>query len=208
MKPWLLFITTILLGSQLFAESPKVIVERLSKWQQTTANRTDLEDREKDLRLDFIYRLIFQTDRKYTGGDLKDFYVETLKDMVLTDQMKSNQSYGSMTNFLESTQQVLTEILEPRESVINLLQEFTDFSGISEPADIDDFATHRSYYDGKTALEAQPLDMDSAGELPDQDLLRIDFTLANSLNPYDPSSLPKPDSLVPPKGILGSENTP
>jgi hypothetical protein len=183
-------------------------LSELKNWREKTAERQDLEDREKDLRLQFIHRLIFQVDRKYQGEDLKSFFAFAIKDMRLTDQMKINQSLGSIEIFLESLELAIQEILEPRESVVSLIQDFTDFSGISEPANVDEFAAHRSYFDGKKSIRARDLDLEVAGEIPDQDFIKMDFTLINSSNPIEPSSLPNPESLVPPKGTLGSENTP
>jgi hypothetical protein len=207
MKQILTFVFLCLLGLQCFAESPAAVLSELKNWRDKTSERQDLEEREKDLRLQFIHRLIFQVDRKYQGQDLKIFFVSTIKEMRFTDQMKINQSLGSIETFLEFLELTIQEVLEPRESVVSLIQDFTDFSGISEPANVDAFSSHRSYFDGKKSIRAKDLDLESAGEIPDQDFAKMDFTLINSSNPIEPSSRPYPESLVPPKGILGSENT-
>lgn len=144
------------------------VIESLQKWRVETSERSDLEDRERDLRQQFISRLLFQIERKYMGENLKLFFQSSIWDMCLTDRMKMNQSLGGMEVFLENLNFSLKELLEPSENPLHFVEAFTEFSGISDPASMEEFADTRNYYDGRQVQGANPLELDQAANYAEE----------------------------------------
>jgi hypothetical protein len=157
-----------LMSARAHAENRFDVVHSLQAWQQHTSVREDLEDREKDLRLQFIQRLIFQTERKYQEDSLKEFYIQTLNEMVQTDEHLSNRSFGRTTAFLEGLSASLDELLEKNENVITFIETFTDYSGIQEPVSVSEFAETRSYFNGKSMMSATEPDLNATAASIDQ----------------------------------------
>ena len=157
-----------LAGARAHAESRFEVLAQMQDWKSKTQARPDLEDREIDLRLDFINRLIFQTESKYQEETLRDFLLKTFEEMTETDQLTNNQSFGSMNEFLISLQTSLATLIEKNENPLIFVQNFTEFSGISEPASADEFSETRSYYDGKNISAAHPLSLEEAANLADE----------------------------------------
>lgn len=157
-----------LVGARAHAATRMSVLESLKGWRQQVESRTDLPPREKDLRLDFVDRLLFQTERKYKEGNLKEFLQKTLEEMADTDEMAANQSFGSMSEFLLNLQDALRDLLEQNENPIEFLRAFTNYSGLTNPKTADEFAETRSYYDGKHLSAAHPMSLDQAAEVVEQ----------------------------------------
>ena len=194
---------------QIQEQGSATVIESLQNWRQDTMERTDLEDRERDLRQQFISRLLFQIERKYMGENLRQFFKDSIWDMCLTDRMKMNQSWGGMEVFLENLNQSLKELLEPRENPIGFIQAFTEFSGISDPATMEEFSETRSYTDGRQVQVAHPLELEQAADFAEekdslgdfqarlaeaQYNLKKDFELTNSALSLDPTEDPEPEA--------------
>lgn len=160
----LILISLALACARAHAESRLEVLEAMQAWKFETSNRLDLEDREQDLRIDFINRLIFQTERKYQEESLKEFLLKTLKEMISTDQRAQNQSFATMNDFLESLQISLSTLIEKNEKPLVFIENFTEFSGITEPASPDEFSETRSYYDGKNIAAAHTMTVDEAAD--------------------------------------------
>jgi hypothetical protein len=141
-----------------------VVISQLVKWREDVALDLGLSPREKDLRQQFVSRLLFQVERKYSETDLRKFMIDIVEDMEATDNLRANQSYGGLGPFLASLQEALTEVIEPHEDVIEFLREFTHFSSISSPQSLDAFAETRNYSDGREMEKASPMDADIAAE--------------------------------------------
>jgi hypothetical protein len=196
---FLLSLTLLVLaffGARAHAESRLELIENLQSWKKETLIRPDLKPREKDLRLDFIDRLIFQTERKFQEEPVRDFLLRTLEDMAETDDLASNQSYGSNSEFLLNLQESLKTLLEQRESSLAFLKEYTDFSSLSSPKSVDEFSETRSYYDGKNLRAANTMDFDAAAELAERkeieaskiEPLETPFFDRNLLEEYHPTA--------------------
>lgn len=140
---------------------------------QSGTNSADL--REKDLEIQFVNRLIFQVERKYQENDPAKFLRETIWDMYLTDKMAVNQSFGSQELFLSVLHQALEEVLEPQENALLFIKNFTRYSSIQDPAELEDFAATRNYFDGKTTMEVNPVDANTAAEFTEEKLKKIEF---------------------------------
>jgi hypothetical protein len=141
-----------------------VVLSQLIDWRSEIALDTTLEPREKDLRLQLASRLLFQVERKYEETDLRKFMLLVVTDMKRTDEMRDNQSYGGLSDYLDQLHEALDQLIEPREDVIGFIREFTRFSTIENPRSLDEFAETRNYSDGKEMEKADPMDTDLAAE--------------------------------------------
>lgn len=188
----LLFV--VFFAAKSHAEDKTELIEKLKDWQSQTASRSDLENREKDQRILFINRLIFQIDRKYTNESLKKFISSALSDMMETDQLTLNQSFGSQALFIESLSESYESLLEKKEDPLAFVQAFTEFSTVTNPASSDDFAETRSYFDGKNVFAARGLSIEEAARIleekekarqsiPDLDYFNSDHDLRDDFIP-------------------------
>lgn len=128
------------------------------------------EQRENDLEIEFVNRLIFQVERKYQDSDPRKFFKDIIWDMYQTDRLSINKAYGSSELFLKVLHQSLEEILEPQENAVMFIKNFTRFSSIQDPVELEVFASTRNYFDGKVSLEAEPVDANTAAELTEEKL--------------------------------------
>jgi hypothetical protein len=151
------------LAFEIHARKDNVISELL-EWRSELTSDTEISPREKDLRLQLANRLLFQVERKYQENDLLKFMINTVGDMKQTDEMRDNQSYGGLTEYLENLQEALETLIEPDENLINFIRDFTRFSSIDHPLSVDEFAETRDYSDGKEMEKADPMDADQAAE--------------------------------------------
>lgn len=165
-KAKILTLTILLLIMALFSaqshaapESKLQLIERLQEWKEQIQLRTDLDLREKDLEIEFVSRLIFQTESKYREQELQVFMQKTLTDMQETDDLGS---------FLENLNEGLSILLEKNEDVLSFMQAFLEFSRIQEPATAAQFAETRSYYDGRNMMQAQAMSLNDAAEYVDE----------------------------------------
>lgn len=141
-----------------------IVLGQLSDWRSEITLDTSLEAREKDLRLQLASRLLFQVERKYDETDLRKFMLSVVTDMKQIDELRANQSYGGLAIYLDHLHEALDELIEPREDVIGFIREFTRFSTIAAPKNLDDFSETRNYSDGKEMEKAAPMETDLAAE--------------------------------------------
>lgn len=177
----LTLLVLVLFGARAHAESRLGRLEGLRSWKQETLVREDLAPREKDLRLDLIDRLIFQTERKFKEDSFQKFLVQTLEDMADTDELTINQSFGSLSDFMFNLRDSL-ELIERNEDPLVFVQNFTEFSSISEPKGPGEFANSRSYYDGRRILPAQPMDLQEAANYVDDRELKAEQSLVENVS--------------------------
>ncbi|MGZ5279785.1 MAG: hypothetical protein ACXWC9_07585 [Pseudobdellovibrionaceae bacterium] len=135
------------------------LIEQLQAWKNTVTNREFMDLREQDLQIQFINRLIFQSESKYHEQDLQSFMQKTLTDLQETDDI----GY-----FLENINESLTTLLEKNENVLSFMMAFLEFSSIQEPATAAQFAEIRNYYDGHNHLQAQTMNLDEAADYLEQ----------------------------------------
>lgn len=131
------------------------VLEYLTVWRNQTDADAYLRASEKALRLEFLHRLIFYVDRKYTTQSFREFITFAIWDMKATDEMAQNQSFKSQKIFLENLTWALRDVLEPSENILFFIRSYTEFSGLEQPESQDDFLQSRAYTNG---IETEPAD--------------------------------------------------
>ena len=139
-------------------------LQSLRLWSQETQARQEIEAQEKDLRLDFINRLIFQTDRKFVGGDLASFFQTALNEMAEVETLTFNQSYQNLKPFLTSLIFNLREIREKNQDPLVFIKNFTQFSSVTDPKPAEQFAENCAYSDGRSIQAADPMEREEAAD--------------------------------------------
>ncbi len=158
----LLLLVMALYGAQTHAASslPKTqLLEKLQTWKDDIDERNSLDLREKDLQTEFINRLLFQSQSKYSEQDLQVFMLKVLHDMQDTD----DQVY-----FLENLEEGLSTLLEKNEDVVAFMRAYLEFSSILEAKSAADFAEIRNYYDGRSTMQAHTMSLDDAADFAEQ----------------------------------------
>jgi hypothetical protein len=139
--------------------SKSQLIQSLQSWEAQVSAQKNIDPREHDLQVQFIQRLIFQTESKYREQDLNGFLQTVLQDMQETDD------FGY---FIEGLNEGLTTLLEKNEDALSFSQAYLEFSGIQNPRDVSDFADIRSYYDGRRMLKAETMEVEEVAELLEQ----------------------------------------
>lgn len=154
----ILLLIMALAGAQTHAAtvSKAGLISRLQTWEEQVKSKTDLDPREHDLQVQFVQRLIFQTETKYREQNLKSFMQQVLTAMQETDDL----GY-----FVEGLNDGLETLLEKNEDALSFMQAYLEFSSIDQPRDVSEFAETRSYYDGRTMVKAQTMELDEVAEL-------------------------------------------
>ncbi len=143
-----------------FAESRGQMVGQLKDWARVTRQRADLDDYERDLRVQLIHRLIFQTERKFTDGSWGVFLKSHLQDI---SEVEEEPSRCFLLGLLES----LETLLEPREDSFRFVQSYFEFSGVQKPTTLGEFEASRQYSNGVSVQSANPMDLEEASDYLD-----------------------------------------
>jgi hypothetical protein len=171
-------------GASNWSYSKPSVIEYFSDWRDQVSTDAYLSERERDLRLELIDRLNFQVDRKYVDEDLRGFLERITWDMALTDEMAQNKVWSSGgPEFLKNLHLCLREVLEPAENILGFVRSYVEFTTLSTPKSVEDFASSRSYTNGSEIESAAPLSLEDAGTVAE-----------------DPTALPAPmflDSKIP-----------
>lgn len=167
--PLVALLLSLFLGASAQAQSHfqsrERALESLQKWKQENLQETKLDELEKDLRLSFISRLIFQVERNYqteSSLDLRNFMIQALKKLERIDQRIENQSFGSDEFFISQLREALQDILEPTEDVILFMKSYMNYSGLVDPSSVEDFGSDRSYINGDEQIIANPQELEEA----------------------------------------------
>lgn len=165
------------------AQAKDVIIQNLQSWRADIAAEINMDEHEKDLRISFLNRLIFQTERNYQGDQYRNFMIQTLKAFNRIPQAADNELYFN-ENLLLSIQ----EVLEPTEDLILFMRAFMEYSGLSEPSSAEDFGSHRSYINGDQIAQAMPLEAEQASDflelkekIDEEKLEKIPFRLSDEV---------------------------
>ncbi|MFN7455427.1 MAG: hypothetical protein ACK5RO_12295 [Pseudobdellovibrionaceae bacterium] len=122
---------------------------QLENWREELENATQLPPRERDLRREFVYRL--------------RFLLQTPDWESKIQQEAKRENWPVL--FRTQLEQALKEDLEPQQNIVLFLRDLIEKISISNTdAQLTDFQNSRSYFNGKKSLEAEPLDLESAGD--------------------------------------------
>ncbi len=131
--------------------------------------RLKMQQREHQLRQDFLNRLIFQVDTKFRGGDLRVFLQSALVDMARVDAVSSAQNDSGMWKFLKYSADAIRRLPEQKENILAFLEGYMNRS-VSNPVPPKDYLAARNYTNGSVSEAGQPVSAEEAGSIADQRL--------------------------------------
>lgn len=151
------------------ALSKSRLVNELKIWADENEKEPRLDPLEKDLRKEFIFRLRFQTERRYDGSDAS--LLRILNFMKELEESPQNRSLSQMNDFLGELIRCIQMNREPAEPLFSFLKTYAKTSGLVNPQKSEEYALGRAYLNGSESRGAQDLndeDWIALGELYDQ----------------------------------------
>lgn len=127
------------------------------------------ERHELVLRQEFLDRLVFRIDSRYLGGDLQQFLVTQLNDMVVVEASDA-QGDTSLWKFMTSLASALHDQVERSENLAYFIEGYMKFSSISKPIRPDEYVKVRSYSNGQDSYSARPVAKENLGEIVERRL--------------------------------------
>ncbi len=101
------------------------------------------QELEKDLRLEWIYRIKFAVATQYEETEAS--LVQILKNIKDIEETPQNRRVSRLAPFLSSLLEAIDLDLEKRESTFALIREYTESGGILAPLTAEQFADRRQY---------------------------------------------------------------
>jgi hypothetical protein len=96
------------------------------------------EKHEHLLRQEFLDRLIFQIDTKYTGGDLRLFLEQALLSMAKVDAASSASAGDGIWKFLKYSADAIHRLPEQKENILSFLEGYMNHS-VANPIRPDEY---------------------------------------------------------------------
>jgi hypothetical protein len=168
MRLFVLFLVSTALCTAAFGAAPALprsdLLRELETWAQDTRAWEPDESQalEKDLLLEWIYRLKFAVAVKYNGTDAS--FMAVLKNLREVENAPENRSLSRLAPFLDSLIEALETDREPVEPIFSFTKEFTEFGGILRPPTADEFSETREYRSPGLSEPAQSLEVDELAE--------------------------------------------
>lgn len=127
------------------------------------------ERHEHMLRQDFLSRLIFQVDTRFSGGDLRLFLRQALGEMATTDVTSTAATDPGLWKFLKFASEALNHLPEKREDILGFLDGYMQRS-VANPMNPTKYLDSRNYTNGLKSESGQPMRADEVGALADKRL--------------------------------------
>jgi hypothetical protein len=140
------------------------------------------QQKEHQLRQEFLDRLIFQIDTKFGGGDLRAFLERVLIDMAKVDAVSSAQSENGLWKFLKYSADAIRRLPEQKENILAFLEGYMNRS-VANPVPPQDYLAARNYTNGVVSDSGRPLTREDAGSVADRRLQEMNGSQSGSTVP-------------------------
>lgn len=127
------------------------------EWKPTPEYRL-----EKDLELEWICRLKSAALLKYRETDAS--FIGLIEDINEVEKAPENASTATLGAFLDALLKSIREDREPTESLFEFIREATERGSIQSPPEMEAFSRSRDYRSQGLSAQAEPLELDDAGE--------------------------------------------
>ncbi len=125
----------------------------------------DQKRREAVERSQFIDRLVFAVDTKWTKDSIKIFLEQTLLDIASAEiNQTDSKSASSIWKFATYLSVAIRELSEPREDIISFVDNYMEFSTVLAPKPPTAFSQARSYTNGVTSQAAKVTNQEDLGD--------------------------------------------
>lgn len=172
-----------------------ILIQEIKTWQNEI-RQSDLSDIEKDLRLEFTHRMLFEIQQKSRNLGRKDILNQSMRNILLTDQMVDNRGQSRILPYLEQLNSAVKNIIEPREDLLIFIKTYTAYSSIHQPLPHEEFGQSRHYMNGSEVIEADPMSPAEAAAYAEEKLkadpLLPSFLNRNLLNDFQTKNIQQP----------------
>lgn len=127
------------------------------------------ERQEYSLRQEFLNRLIFQLDTKYSGGDLRAFLERALVEMAKIDATSTATAGEGLWKFLKYSADAIHRLPEQKENILAFLEGYMNLS-VMNPVLPEQYLASRNYTNGLKSEQGNPMNRDEVGAVADQRL--------------------------------------
>lgn len=125
----------------------------------------DQKRREAVERSQFLDRLIFAVDTKWTKDSIKTFLEQTLLDIASAEMNQTDsKTSSSLWKFATYLSVAIRELSEPREDIISFIDNYMEFSTVLAPKPPTAFSQARSYTNGVTSEAAKVANKEDLGD--------------------------------------------
>lgn len=121
---------------------------------------------EHSMRQEFLDRLIFQVDTKFSGGDLRLFLERALTEMAKIDAVSSATDTG-LWKFFKFSADAIHSLPERKENILSFLEGYMNRS-VANPIRPEDYLNSRNYTNGSKSESGDPLSRDEVGAVADR----------------------------------------
>lgn len=164
--------------------------QMLSNPSATNLGSLSQHFREHRLRQDFLDRLTFQVESRFTSGSLDTFLKEALSQMAIQEAQSLNTKDPSLWRFMSYTSELLEKDTR-RQSPIAKIEGYMKKSGILNPVKPDQYLAGADYSNGVEFYQAKKISPEKLGHLVDQELRSIEVRMT-APSPKETSPLPAP----------------
>lgn len=149
------------------APAPRVynktnLLTALKDWEVSLKDRA-MDAFERDLEREFILRLRFQVERRYTGDDAS--LIRILAFLLELEEQPQNLSLSYTTSYLRELLEAVRTIREPNENLARFIRQFTEASGIKNVMSANQFLASRAYLNGQESVSAREMDEENWNDL-------------------------------------------
>lgn len=171
---------------------------RMNRLQESMDSLEQMR-REAIERSQFVDRLIFAIDTKWTKDSIKIFLEQTLLDIASAEMNQTDAKASShIWKFATYLSVAIRELAEPREDLIAFIDNYMEFSTITLPKPPTAFSQARSYTNGVKSESAKVINVEDLGDgvekrvkNTDGDALAIiQGTTTAPIEPPQPSKVP------------------
>ncbi|NQZ01077.1 MAG: hypothetical protein HRT45_10475 [Bdellovibrionales bacterium] len=133
-----------------------------------------LKRKEHQLRENFIDRLIFSIDRKYSNGPWQGFLAQQVIEMASIEATSMGADVG-FVKFCGYLSAALKRIPERSENLFAFIEGYIEFSTLLNPRAPSEYLRQRSYTNGRTAEFSQGVPKEVVGDIVEDRLARLAY---------------------------------
>jgi hypothetical protein len=143
-----------------------------------------LKRKEHQLRENFLDRMIFSIDRKYTKGPWQGFLAQQVIEMASIEATSMGADVG-FVRFCGYLSAALKRIPERSENLLAFMEGYIEFSTMMNPRPPSEYLRHRSYTNGRTAEFRQGVPKEVVGDIVEDRLARLAYLKSLERKPFE-----------------------
>ncbi len=134
------------------------VISELNVWEQIIVANPKISAWEKDTSRDWIGRLRSRFElRSYSANE---DLIKAVDEIVIAESSPQRRPHSNILKFAQNLKLVFQTVREKTDDPLMMMKSYASFGSISNPADIEEFAASREYFNLSTAEAANDYDPD------------------------------------------------